>query len=322
MSTVDERAQVEARLLERIKTLDLADLQRLEAAIAAGGEQVLAPASPGRLTRRQLLTAAAAGGAALAIGGIGGSILGANWGEGQGAARTRREMQKEIERLQGLVDLYENLERIGIDAIIGKGIDGVELAIKALKGGVLALRKAVEATEAAISLVDATLDPLRAGLSLAEGFVSLLRGQIRLVQTTLSEVTGRISPLAEALSGFFTELISRAPFGMGEKVQETGKRITELISGLPDALDGIYGQLLAPLRLEWLSKEEGKGLQGRLLIPLRRDLLKPLTKFLDDIIAFLEGLEGRLLIPTRNVLEEREKVRRQIKDYKANMGLP
>lgn len=322
MSTVDERALVEERLLEQIKALDLAGLQRLEAIIAAGGGQVPAPAGPGGLTRRQLLMAAAASGVSLAVGGIGGGILGANWGERQGATRTRQEMQKEIERLQGLVNLYENLERIGIDAIIGKGMDGVESAIKALKEGVLALRKAVEAMEAAISLVDSTLDPLRAGLSLAEGFVSLLRGQIRLVQTTLSEVTGRIGPLAEALSGFFTELISRAPFGAGEKIQEAGKRITELISGLPDALDGIYGQLLVPLRTEWLSKEEGKGLQGRLLIPLRKDLLKPLARFLDDVIAFLESLEGRLLIPARNVLAEREKVRQQIKDYKTSMGLP
>ena len=62
------------------------------------------------LTRRQLLTTAAGGGAALAVSALGGAAI--------GSVLTRAEYEIELTKLRALVALYEQLERVGLDAIL------------------------------------------------------------------------------------------------------------------------------------------------------------------------------------------------------------
>ncbi len=331
MTDQEERAALEARIAAQLKALDVATLGKVDALIQGKGEEPATPSlsSPAGLTRRQLLAGAAVGGAALVAGGVGGGVLGATWGDVQGsgrvrqeAAKTKQEADKEIAKLQGLLRLYENLERIGIDSLVGAAIVALELAFKGVKEGVLALRQAVEAIESALGNLEAAFIPLRSGLGLAEGFLSVLRGQLKLLQSAVYEVTGKLSPLTDALGGFFAEVIGKIPFGVGDKILEANKRIGELIGGLPDALEGINQQLLVPLRTDWLAEDEDKGLKGRLLMPLRNNLLKPLAKYLGDVASFWSDLEARLFTPAKAAIAERDKMRQQITQYKTTWGFP
>jgi hypothetical protein len=148
-----------------------------------------------------------------------------------------------------------------------------------------------------------------------------VKGQLSLIQTAVQEATGKLSPAADAVGGLLSELVSRIPFGVGEKLLEANRRLGELVAGLPDALGAISQQLLAPLSTDWLSEEEGKGLKGLLLTPLRLNLLRPLGTFLEDVAAFLAGLEGKLITPGKTALGDREKVRQKIVQYKASLDL-
>lgn len=310
-----------AHLIRRLDGMDAETLAKVESLLAGPGAGSEAGIGSQALTRRQLVQGAALGGASLLVGSVGGGALGASWGDAQGAARVQAHADEEIRQLKGLVSLYEELEKIGIDAVVGAGIAVMEKGLVTLKDGVLLLRKAVELVDAAVGSVEDAIPALRSGLGLAEGFVSLVRGQLGLIQTAVLEATGKFRPAADAVGGLLSDLVSRIPFGVGEKILEANRRIGDLVGGLPDALEAISQQLLAPLRTDWLNEEEGKGLKGLLLAPLRRNLLKPLGSFLDDVVAFLAGLEGKLITPGKAVLGDREKVRQRIVQYKASLGM-
>jgi hypothetical protein len=321
MAVVDQDAARRARLVQRLEDLDPEALARMEVLLAGEGSSAEASKDRPKVTRRQIMQGAAFGGVALLVGSVGGGALGVTWGDAQGAARVQARADAEILQLKGLISLYEELEKIGIDAVIGAGITTAEKGLGTVRDGVVLLRKAVDVVDAAVANLEGAIPALRSGLSLAEGFVSLLGGQLNLIRTAVQEATGKLSPAADAVGGLLAELVSRIPFGVGEKILEANRRTGELVAGLPKALEAIGNQLLAPLRTDWLSEEEGKGLKGLLLTPVRSNLLKPLRGFLDDVAAFLTGLEGKLIAPGKTVLGEREKVRQKIVQYRASLGM-
>lgn len=330
MPELPERAAAEQRIVERLSSLDDAALSRIETLLA--GESAVTPAAipaPGGVSRRRLLVGGAMGVAALAAGGLGGGAIGLAWGDAQGATRatetaasTRRDLEAEIARLQGLVRLYQNLEKVGIDALLSAAISGLELGLKGLRDAVLAIRKAVVTVDASVSNVEGAFGTLRAGLSLAEGFVSVLRGQLKLMQTAMFDVTGKLSPVTDAVGSFLANLIAKIPFGVGAKILEANTRIGDVLGGLPDALDAISTRLLEPLRKDWLTEDETKGLKGQLLAPIRNDLLKPLASFLGDVAAFLGDLEAKLFGPAKAAIAERDMIRQQIAAFQSAQATP
>lgn len=261
------------------------------------------------------------GGASLLAGSLGGGVLGASLGDAQGAARVQLRADEEIRQLKGLISLYEELEKIGIDAIVGAGIAVAEKGLGTVKDGVRLLRDAVDLADAAVVAVEEALPALRSGAALADAFVAQVKRQLAAIQDAVLAATGQLRPAADAVGGLLSELVSRIPFGVGDKILEANRRTSELVAALPGAMDAMGRQLLAPLSADWLSEEEGKGLKGLLLDPLRGNLLKPLRGFLDDVVTFLAGLEGSLITPGKAVLGDRERVRQRISQYKASLAV-
>lgn len=312
------RQSREARIRERVSGLSEEDLAGIEIFLALPGARTH---PPGLISRRQALAGVAVGSLSLALGGVGGVAAGTAWGDAQGAARERAAADQEIARLRGLVKLYEDLEKIGIDALLNGAMSALEAGLKGVKDGITGLRGAVSAVGSAAADVESTMDGLRSGLAAAEGFVSLLGGQVKLLQSALYEVTGRVGPVADAIGAFLSDLISKIPFGAGDRILAANTRLRDLVGGLPSALDGISRQLLAPLHDDWLSDDESRNLKGRLITPLRQNLLKPTIRLLDDAAAFLAELESRLFTPTRSALADRARVSDQITRYRASLGM-
>ncbi len=313
----ESRETLEARLWERLRQMDAGRLQRLDAMLMAGD----APAGDGRLSRRGLVSGAAVAGISLVLGGAGGATAGVGWGDQRGAARQKAVDDEQIRQLRGLVALYEDLEKIGVDAVVGAGIAAAEAALKGLREGVTLLRKAAEAADAAAGAAESALPALRAGLVQAEGLVSVVNGQLKLLQAALYEASGKLAPVTDAIGAFLTDLIGKIPFGVGDRILEANRRLSQLVASLPATLEGLTNQLLTPLGADWLSEDDNKNLKGRLLTPVRQNLLKPLVQHLDALGGFLADLEAKLFAPGKQALSDRAKVRERITQYRAANGL-
>lgn len=315
----ESRESLEIRLVERLRQMDAGQLLRLEGQLIAGPD--VAPAGDGRLSRRGLMAGTAVAGISLVLGGAGGATAGVSWGDQRGAARQKVVDDEQIRQLRGLVTLYEDLEKIGMDAVVGAGIGAAEAALKGLREGVSLLRKAVEAADGAAAAVESALPALRSGLMEAEGLVGVVGGQLKLLQSALFDATGKLAPVTDAIGAFLTDLIGKIPFGVGGSILEAIRRLSALVAGLPATLDGLTRQLLTPLGAEWLSEDDTKSLKGRLLTPVRQNLLKPLVQHLDGLGGFLTDLEAKLFAPGKQAISERAKVREKITQYRVANGL-
>jgi hypothetical protein len=272
------------------------------------------------LSRRKFLTGALAGGAAgLAVAAGTGAVV---WK----VVDTQADMAKataddEIARLAGLVQLYEKLERVGLDAIIQTGMAAVGLLFGGLELGANGLKAGLEVVEAGLLSIEKAFPAVQTGIVWVEKGVSALADGIDALQATLGRAVDKASPITEALGDFVTFVLDKLPFGIGDRVQSVLDSLSDLVSGIPELVEGINTHLLEPLRQDWFSTEEGKGLDDALLKPLAERVFDPLEAHLGDLAGLIDAWQQKLVAPSQQALEERAAIREQIAQYKKEHGL-
>ena len=134
------------------------------------------------MTRRQLITTAVVGGAAVVVGAVGGAAV--------GNSMARPDYELELARMRTLVGLYEQLEKIGIDAIIGAGMTAVRGALDAVRSGLKLLRDGITTAESALKNFQTMLDSLRSATNGATLVLNDLSGKLRAAETVITSALG------------------------------------------------------------------------------------------------------------------------------------
>jgi len=262
----------------------------------------------GGITRRQLLLTATAGGAALAAGALGGAAIGG------ASARTQAEL--ELVKLRALAALYEQLERIGLDAIVATGMTVVRGALDTVKAGVRLLRDGITAVETAIKNFQAMLDGLRSAADGVARIVNDLAQRFRAAEGFVLAVLGTARPLAESIAAFFNALLEKIPFGIGEDIRRALNALIELIRAIPTTVDAVTTQLLKPLRDAFFPATGDPAVKTNFLDPLVKNVLEPLKKLLSDIENLIDRWEKDFTKPVQAALDERAKIRKQIAEFR------
>jgi hypothetical protein len=78
--------------------------------------------------------------------------------------------------------------------------------------------------------------------------------------------------------------------------------------------------LLEPLRQDWFSSEDGEGLGGSFVNPLVEHILDPLEAHLEDLAALSDTWQQELATPAEKAMAEREQIRQEITQYRADNG--
>ncbi len=264
------------------------------------------------VTRRQLITTAAVGGAALIAGAVGGT-----------AATTASLADKELEilKLRALVGLYENLEKVGIDAIIATGMNVLQVAFETVKTGVRLARDGITAAETALKNFQTMLDSLQSAADLATRALTELARKLQAAESFVVAMLGTALPLAEAIANFFNELIKKIPFGVGAEISRAISALIELIRAVPATLDTLLTQLLKPLRDMFFPAAGTATVKTNLFDPIINNLLTPLKKFLTDVETLLDKWEKDFTAPVQKALDERAQIRKQIVAMRNDIGL-
>ncbi|MBI5034565.1 MAG: hypothetical protein HZB51_28920 [Chloroflexi bacterium] len=265
------------------------------------------------VTRRQLLTTATVGGVALIAGAVGGSAL--------TNSEVRTAAETELAKLRSLLGLYEQLEKVGIDQIIATGMNVVRGALEAIKTGVKIARAGIIAVETAIKNFQAMVDNLRAAADVATRILNDLSQKFQAAQALVVSVLGSAQPLADSIGNFFTELIKKIPFGIGDNFLRAINALTDLIRAIPATVDAMLNQLLKPLRDLFFPPTGNALMKTNLTDPISQNLLTPLGNFLTDVETFLDSWEKNFVQPVQGALDERAKVRKQIVAMRNDIGL-
>ena len=271
------------------------------------------------LTRRQALTALGASAVALTATHLGVAYEAAQWAE-QSPRQQASDLAAEIEKLQGLLALYENLEKIGMDAIISSALAVFKGFLDTLRGGVGLLREGLNAAEGAVNSFHNAFATLHAGLTLAGDAVNNVAALLKNAESWLGQTTSPVKPLIQQVRDFFNDLLSKIPFGVGDNIRKTIDGLVGLVVAIPNMVQDVQTNLLEPLRAGWFSDDRAKNAQGALLDPVTQ-VLEPLKKFLADVEQTLAHWESDVATPVQTTLAQRAKVQKQIAAYKQQRGM-
>ena len=315
-----KRGPVIERINQRLQALDhetLLKLDELTEQVEADREMLV----PEGMTRRRFLQGTLAGGVAGLTVGAGGSLVA--WKTGREVGRTAAELEAAVEtlKLKGLLTLYENLERIELDAIVSTAIAAVGLLLHGVESGSLAIKGGLDAVEGLLLDFERVFPTIRAGIEWTERVISTLADRLQALEDTIEGVAEKAQPITESLGSFFDSVLDLLPFGYGDRIRAILDRLGDLVTNIPETVEGVNTHLLEPLRRDWFSEEEGKGLKASLIDPIVTRLLDPLEAFLGRLAELVGGWEEKLVKPTGEAISERDAIRTEIAQYKAKEGL-
>jgi hypothetical protein len=298
--------------------------QRLEELMAGEQEDELE-----LLSRRRFLTGAAVGGAAgLAVAaGTGITVWKVADEETQVALDAAQvsldAAQAEIERLQGLVRLYETLDKIGIDEILQGGMSALAVPLAAVEQGAKLLKSGLEMIEDALLGLEEALPSAQETLLWLESQVSAIAEGISRLEVSIGNALDKATdnPVGEAVKEFASMILDYLPFGLGDKIRDVLEGLAELLTSVDDLVAGINTNLLEPLRTKWFSTEEGEGLGASIVNPLVEHILDPLEAHLDDLGELTDTWQAKLVAPAEEAIAARAQAQKEIARYKKEYNI-
>jgi hypothetical protein len=230
---------------------------------------------------------------------------------------------EELAEMLGLLELYEELDTIGLDGILEKGLAAVALPLEALEVGASALSRGLEWAETALlSLVEA-LPSAQESLLWLEGQVSAVANGLESLQRSVGDALDRATgnAVGAAVEDLTNRLLDNLPFGLGDRFRDALARLVALVTSVDELVVGINTFLLEPMRDKWFSEEEGKGVGGTFVEPLIEKILDPLEAHLVDLSELADSWQNNLMSPTQKALAERSQIRAEIARYKDKYGI-
>ena len=322
MTENEQRELLRSKIVERLDSCDEGSLLKIGEALdsmedARDEKQILF--SEG-ITRRQFMLGVAAGGATLVSTSLATGLVAGSLGAKAGQAVAELESEAELIKLRSLLALYENLERVGIDAILSAGVAALSISLEGLEKGITALESGVGLVDAGVTALEETFPAMRRGLRVVESLLASMENRVTQLQELMSEIQEVVSPLSDAVGSFLSALVERIP-GVGPAILDALDRISELVGSLPEAIGDVRSKLVEPLREDWFTDDEESGLKGRLLNPLQENLLEPLKEFLDHLASAIGDWQEQLVNPIEQALTEREDIREEITRYREREGI-
>ncbi|TAH48593.1 MAG: hypothetical protein EYC68_20525 [Chloroflexota bacterium] len=237
------------------------------------------------------------------------------------AQRELAAAQLQIEIYKGLTGLYDTLDKIGIDTVVGAALGAYRGTLDALAGGVKGLREGIVSAENALDNFENAFATIRAALTEAEKMWANVNALLKNAQTLLAQATSPLLPFLDQARKFFDDLLGKIPFGAGEGARQAVNGVVGLMVAIPGALDSLDDGLFRTLRDGWFSDDNARNLEATLAQPLVQGVLEPARKFLDQVDSTLGAWETQVAKPVNNALSQRDIVQAQIVEYKRNNGL-
>jgi len=230
---------------------------------------------------------------------------------------------EELAQMLGLLDLYQELDKIGLDGILQKGLAAVALPLEAVAVGARTLSRGLEWTEKALLSLAEALPTAQESLLWLEAQVSAVASGLEKVQTSVSTALDRATnnAIGAALEDFTNKVLDNLPFGLGDKFRDALEGLVALVTSVDELVMGVNTFLLEPLRDKWFSEEEGKGVGGTFVDPLIGNVLDPLEAHLVDLSVLADNWQNELMNPSQKALVQRSQIREEIARYKEEYGI-
>ena len=248
-----------------------------------------------------------------------------SWQTAEGETRTQRDTlsleldgaRNRLGVLGGLVALYQQLDDADVGGILENGLGAVGEKIGELVGGTPALTAGIAASELALGQVEGHIPLLENGRTWLDAQQAKMRGFYDEVETRLQRAVDRVGDFLALLADWFEGLRKWLPFGVGDKAADVMSALTSLLAETPNTLSGLDTNVAQPLDV-WLSRIDGEPALTRILVrPVRDGVLAHARTTIDQADTVAATYESYLAAPARAALSNRQTLRQQIADYRA-----
>ncbi len=304
-----------ARIMERLQRLDDGTLEVLDrmTADALVGVTGAGAEKPAGMNRRQFLGAAAAGGVVVAL--TGGLVL---W---QLSAAHTAALEKEIRSLRQILALYRQMDDLGLDDLVQRGIETIASIIETLREAAARLMEAIEKARKALLDFQSRFPSLQSGLRWLRDTLLTLSQRLTALENEINEVLGLSSPVAETVGGFLARILDRLPLTFARQTRSGLERVGEVVSVLPAFIQNLYTRVLEPMD-DWFSPRADAGLNGWIVNPLLKNVLDPAQTLAERILELATTWEEQLAGPARQKIAQREGIRAEIARLMAEIQPP
>jgi hypothetical protein len=272
-----------------------------------------ATANRNSISRRRFLTATAASGFVAATAG---AVAVWQYGNGRG-----QELSDDLGRMWGLVRLYDKMDEPQLDRVVAVGLAAMGAPLEALASAADLVKAGAQTAEDALIKFETAFPTIRTAITWLEGLVADWSQRLHLLEDAIGRALDEVSPITQAVGGFFDSILKLIPLGGGQRIKEVLDRIGEIVTTVPQAVADINVKILTPLRDEWFTDQPGKGLKGGLIELIITRLLDPLEALLGRVSELIRRWEPELVAPTQSALDRREAIRREIGEYRVRFGL-
>ncbi len=242
----------------------------------------------------------------------------------EGDTRTSRDgltlelddARKRLGVLGGLVALYQQLDDADVGGILENGLGAVGEKIGELVGGTPGLSSGLDMGQLALGQVEAHIPLLDSGRSWLAVQTTKMGGFYGEVEVRLQRAVDQVADFLAMLAVWFEGLRKWLPFGAGEKAADVMSALTTLLAETPVTLSGLDVNLAQPLDV-WLQRIDGEPALTRLLRPMQDEVISRARTTVDQANTVAAVYESNLAAPARAALGNRQTLRQQIADYRA-----
>jgi hypothetical protein len=228
--------------------------------------------------------------------------------------------QTRLDEYAGLIDLWEQLDEIGLDSLVAAGLASVGLSLTSLMRLVDLFGVGLEKGREVLSTFLSALPGPQDGIKWLQGQVAALAESLDWVVEQVQKAVDPVEPFTRQIANFVSWVLDRLPFGIGAKAKDGLDAMEALVTGLPDLVEGINDSVLDPLA-DWFGDDEKTSLVGTLVDPVQEKVVdtgdEVITGASDFEAAYLENL----VTPIEDALERRAGLRTQIEEAQARLGL-
>lgn len=226
------------------------------------------------------------------------------------------QLQLELLKYKGLVALYETLDKIAIDSVIGAALGAYKTTLNGLEAGIESLRAGLIRAENALDSFESAFASIRHALESAEAAVANVAALLKHAQDLIAQTTSPLLPFVDQARRFFDDLLGRIPFGVGDEIRKTINGIIGLLVAIPSMMASVNDDLLKRLREDWFSDDQARNLEATLAKPIVENVLQPVRRFLDEVERTLNAWEEQVVAPVNRALSQRAIIQQQIRDYR------
>lgn len=302
-----------ARIMERLQRLDDGTLEVLDRMTADALVGVTGAEKPAGMNRRQFLGAAAAGGVIVAL--TGGLVL---W---QLSAAHTAALEKEMGSLRRILALYRQMDDLGLDDLIQRGIGAVASIVETVREIATRLLEAIASARKALLDFQSRFPSLQSGLRWLRDTLVTLSQRLTALENEINEALGLSSPVAETVGGFLARILDRLPGTFGRQVRSGLERVGEVVSLLPTFIQNVYTRILEPMD-DWFSPRADAGLNGWIVNPLLKNVLDPAQMLAERVLELATAWEEQLVAPARQTIARRGEIRAEIERLMAEIQPP